>query len=136
MLELQVVMTGATVLYDVVSWISFCQGYADQVSAESEACAGVWSQNAQKNVVTRKAFNAIRKRGFSRTNWVSSERMIADSLTKVSSRQTIVEQISGMICIQHDPNFQEAKKVLNEPRRQRRRWQPSPDNFAGPGHRV
>ncbi|CAE6924520.1 GIP [Symbiodinium sp. CCMP2592] len=43
--------------------------------------------------------------------WVSSEVMLADGLTKIGARQSMVDKLaSGRICLHFDPNFLAAKK--------------------------
>ncbi|CAE7942329.1 GIP [Symbiodinium necroappetens] len=46
-----------------------------------------------------------------KVRWVSSEVMLADGLTKIGARQSMVEKLaSGRICLHFDPNFLAAKK--------------------------
>ena len=46
-----------------------------------------------------------------KVRWVSSEMMLADGLTKIGARQSMVEKLaSGKICLHFDPNFLAAKK--------------------------
>ena len=43
--------------------------------------------------------------------WVSSERQLADGLTKASARQALADRLrSGRFVIKHDPSFASAKK--------------------------
>ncbi|CAE7220782.1 spa [Symbiodinium microadriaticum] len=49
--------------------------------------------------------------------WVSSERMLADGLTKASSRQMMADMLrTRKICLKYDPNFVAAKKKTVEER--------------------
>lgn len=53
--------------------------------------------------------------------WVSSERQFADGLTKVGSRQDMVETLKGgFVQLVHDETFQASKKKTAEQRRQSR----------------
>ena len=49
--------------------------------------------------------------------WVSSERMLADGLTKAASRKAMADMLrSRKICLKYDPNFVAAKKKTVEER--------------------
>ena len=49
--------------------------------------------------------------------WVSSERMLADGMTKISARQSMVDRMkSGYIKLTFDENFKAAKKKTVEQR--------------------
>ena len=49
--------------------------------------------------------------------WLSSERQLADGLTKASARQSLADRLrSGRFIIRHDPNFTSAKKKSAEER--------------------
>ena len=51
----------------------------------------------------------------SQLRWVSSERMLADGMTKLQSRQTVAEMLKGgHLCLIADENFVAAKKKTNE----------------------
>lgn len=51
------------------------------------------------------------ERQAAKVRWVSSEVMLADGLTKIGARQSMVEKLaSGRVCLHFDPNFLAAKK--------------------------
>ena len=66
--------------------------------------------------------------------WVSSERQIADGLTKVAARQQMADMLEGgHIKLVHDPNFQAAKKKSKEQLEASRAESKSPERPKGKG---